>query len=396
MDDATSEIYYAQLVEEESTPTVLAALREVIEQKGVFCALYSDRASHFFLTPKAGEPVDHNRLTQVGRALRTLGIQMIPAYSPQARGRSERGFSTWQGRLPQELRLRGLKVRQPKPEWLRIRLGDPTNQNQVLQLIEGLNLHTVCQEARCPNIFECWNDRTATFMLGGDICTRHCGFCAVGKGQPGLLDPEEPRHVAEAVNHLNLAHAVITSVNRDDLPDGGAAHWAETIRLVRASNPECKIEVLIPDFNGDEAALNTVLDAEPDVLNHNTETIARLYRRVRPDAVYTQSLTLLQRAAARRDREGRGMLTKSGIMVGLGETFEEVVDLMNDLRAVSCDIMTIGQYLQPHARRLPVERYVTPDEFAKWREVGMSLGFHHVESSPLTRSSYHAREQAAK
>ena len=286
------------------------------------------------------------------------------------------------------------KVRQPKPEWLRIKLGDPTNQNNVLQLIEGLNLHTVCQEARCPNIFECWSDRTATFMLGGDICTRHCGFCAVGKGKPGDLDSEEPHHVAEAVKHLNLAHAVITSVNRDDLPDGGAAHWAETIREVRAMNPDCKIEVLIPDFNGDEAALNTVLNANPDVLNHNTETIARLYRRVRPDAVYEQSMTLLRRAARRRDVEDRGMLTKSGIMVGLGETFDEVVDLMRDLRAVSCDIMTIGQYLQPHARRLPVERYVTPEEFARWREIGMAMGFHHVESSPLTRSSYHAREQA--
>jgi lipoic acid synthetase len=298
--------------------------------------------------------------------------------------------------MARELRVisNNQKVRQPKPEWLRIRLGDPANQNKVLELIEGLNLHTVCQEARCPNIFECWSDRTATFMLGGDICTRHCGFCAVGKGKPGNLDPEEPRHVAEAVGHLNLAHAVITSVNRDDLPDGGAAHWAETIRQVRALNPQCKIEVLIPDFNGDEAALNAVLDAEPDVLNHNTETIARLYRRVRPDAVYQQSLTLLQRAAARRDREGRGMLTKSGIMVGLGETFDEVVELMKDLRSVSCDIMTIGQYLQPHARRLPVERYVTPAEFAQWRDIGMDLGFHHVESSPLTRSSYHAREQA--
>jgi len=287
------------------------------------------------------------------------------------------------------------KVRQPKPEWLRIRLGDPTNQNQVLQLIEGLNLHTVCQEARCPNIFECWSDRTATFMLGGDICTRHCGFCAVGKGLPGSLDAEEPLHVAEATKHLNLAHVVITSVNRDDLPDGGAAHWAETIRQVRVVNPGCKIEVLIPDFNGDEAALNTVLDAQPDVLNHNTETIARLYRRVRPDAIYQQSLTLLDRSAARRDLEARGMLTKSGIMVGLGETFDEVVELMKDLRSVSCDIMTIGQYLQPHARRLPVERYVTPAEFAKWREIGMDMGFHHVESSPLTRSSYHAREQAS-
>jgi lipoic acid synthetase len=292
-----------------------------------------------------------------------------------------------------ELRVIGNKPRQPKPEWLKIRLGDPSNQNHVLKLIEGLNLHTVCQEAKCPNIFECWSDRTATFMLAGDICTRHCGFCAVGKGSPGSLDADEPRHVAEAVHHLNLAHAVITSVNRDDLPDGGAAHWAETIREVRALNPTCKVEVLIPDFNGDEDALNTVLDAGPDVLNHNTETIARLYRRVRPDANYQQTMTLLERAARRRDYEGRGMLTKSGIMAGLGETFDEVVELMKDLRAVSCDIMTIGQYLQPYERRLPVERYVTPEEFARWREVGMELGFRHVESSPLTRSSYHARQQ---
>jgi len=201
--------------------------------------------------------------------------------------------------------------------------------------------------------------------------------------------------VAEAVQHLKLAHTVITSVNRDDLPDGGAAHWAATIREVRALNPECKVEVLIPDFNGDEDALNTVLDAEPDVLNHNTETIARLYRRVRPDADYRQSLTLLERAARRRDSEQPEMLTKSGIMVGLGEEFDEVVELMKDLRSVSCDIMTIGQYLQPHARRLPVERYVTPEEFDRWRDIGMSMGFKHVQSSPLTRSSYHAREQAS-
>ena len=297
--------------------------------------------------------------------------------------------------MARELRVLNTKPRQPKPDWLRIRLGDPTNQNHLLKLIEGLNLHTVCQEARCPNIFECWSDRTATFMLGGDICTRHCGFCAVGKGAPNALDISEPRHVAEAVRHLNLAHTVITSVNRDDLPDGGAAHWAETIREVRALNPGCKVEVLIPDFNGDEDALNTVLDAEPDVLNHNTETIARLYRRVRPDAVYEQSMTLLQRAGARRDREQNGMLTKSGIMVGLGEEFDEVVELMKHLRAASCDIMTIGQYLQPHARRLPVERYVTPEEFDRWHDIGMSMGFKHVQSSPLTRSSYHAREQAS-
>ena len=296
--------------------------------------------------------------------------------------------------MSRELRILNTKPRQPKPDWLRIRLGDPTNQNHLLKLIEGLKLHTVCQEARCPNIFECWSDRTATFMLGGDICTRHCGFCAVGKGEPGQLDSDEPRHVAEAVRHLNLAHTVITSVNRDDLPDGGAAHWAETIREVRRVNPECKVEALIPDFNGDQAALDTVLNARPDVLNHNTETIARLYRRVRPDADYQQSMTLLRRAAYRRDRQQPEMLTKSGIMVGLGEEFDEVVELMKDLRAASCNIMTIGQYLQPHARRLPVERYVTPEEFAEWKRIGESMGFKHVESSPLTRSSYHAREQA--
>src|SRR5437763_534696 len=199
--------------------------------------------------------------------------------------------------MSRELRVLNTKPRSPKPEWLRIRLGDPTNQNHLLKLIQGLNLHTVCQEARCPNIFECWANRTATFMLGGDICTRHCGFCAVGKGAPGSLDTNEPRNVAEAVRHLNLAHTVITVVNRYDLDDGGAAHWAETIREVRQVNPACKIEVLIPDFNGDEAALNTVLDAQPDVLNHNTETIARLYRRLRPVADYLQSLILLCRAS---------------------------------------------------------------------------------------------------
>ncbi len=286
------------------------------------------------------------------------------------------------------------RKRIPKPDWLKIKIGDPSNQNKVLKLIDGLNLHTVCQEARCPNLFECWTDKTATFMLGGDTCTRHCGFCAVNKGQPMELDPEEPRHVAEAVKHLGLEHAVITSVNRDDLPNGGAEHWAATIREVHKLNPRCKVEVLIPDFQGNETALNIALEARPEVLNHNTETIARLYKRVRPDAIYEQSLQLLERAAAFRDREFPSMFTKSGIMVGLGEEFDEVVELMRDLRGVSCDIMTIGQYLQPYEKRLPVERYVTPEEFAEWKKIGESMGFKHVESSPLTRSSYHAREQA--
>ena len=285
------------------------------------------------------------------------------------------------------------RERLKKPDWLKIKIGDPTNQNAVLKLIDGLNLHTVCQEARCPNIFECWQDKTATFMLGGDTCTRTCGFCAVNKGKPSELDPLEPTHVAEAVKHLDLKHAVITSVNRDDLPDGGSMHWAETITKVREMNPTCKVEVLIPDFQGNETALNNVLVARPDVLNHNTETIARLYRRVRPDAIYTQTLELLERSAHYRDTVFPQMLTKSGIMAGLGEEFEEVVELMKDLRSVSCDIMTIGQYLQPYEKRLPVERYVTPEEFAEWKRIGLDLGFKHVESSPLTRSSYHARQQ---
>ncbi|MFZ1702166.1 MAG: lipoyl synthase [Pyrinomonadaceae bacterium] len=296
--------------------------------------------------------------------------------------------------LVQKFLNRKQRERLKKPDWLKIKLGDPRNQNAVLELIDGLNLHTVCQEAKCPNIFECWTDKTATFMLGGDTCTRHCGFCAVNKGKPMDLDPLEPTHVAEAVKHLGLAHAVITSVNRDDLENGGAEHWAETIRKVHELNPGCKVEVLIPDFQGNETALNIALEARPEVLNHNTETIARLYRRVRPDAVYEQSMELLARAAHFRDTQFPSMLTKSGIMAGLGETFEEVVDLMKDLRKASCNIMTIGQYLQPYEKRLPVERYVTPEEFAEWKQIGEAMGFKHVESSPLTRSSYHAREQA--
>src|SRR5713226_4190953 len=286
------------------------------------------------------------------------------------------------------------KLTGPRPEWLKVRIRVNEGFERVNEMVKDLSLHTVCQEARCPNIFECWSEGTATFMILGDICTRHCGFCAVGKGKPTALDPDEPRHVGEAVRQLGVKHAVVTSVNRDELPDGGAPHFAQTIYWIRRLNPGIRVEVLIPDFCGNEEALNIVLAVRPDVLNHNTETVARLYRRVRPDAKYQQSLTLLRRAAERRDREQRGMITKSGIMVGLGETFDEVVELMNDLRAVSCDVMTIGQYLQPHARRLPVERYVTPEEFDRWRDLGMTMGFRHVQSSPLTRSSYHAREQA--
>ena len=282
--------------------------------------------------------------------------------------------------------------RTPKPSWLKIRLNTGGDFQQVQHLIDNLSLHTVCQEAKCPNIYECWSNRTATFMIAGDICTRRCGFCAVSKGEPKPLDPSEPLHVAEAVQKLALQHAVITSVNRDEMEDGGAAHFAATILAVRALNPTCRIEVLIPDFQGNEAALNAVLDAQPDVLNHNTETVPQLYRRVRPQGRYEWTLELLTRAARRRDAEGRGMLTKSGVMLGLGETDEQIIQTMRDLRAVDCDILTLGQYLQPAPHRLPVEKFYTPDEFAAFKRLGLEMGFRYVESGPLVRSSYHAHQ----
>jgi lipoic acid synthetase len=279
-----------------------------------------------------------------------------------------------------------------RPEWLKVRLNTTGEYEEVRAMMRRLSLVTVCEEARCPNIHECWaRERTATFMLMGDVCTRHCGFCAVGKGRPGSLDPAEPERVAEAAAELRLSHAVVTSVNRDDLPDGGAAHFAATIRAIRRRNPACTIEVLIPDFQGDAAALDVVLAQAPEILNHNMETIARLYRRVRPDAGYAQSLELISRAAHRRDRDGLALKTKSGLMVGLGETEEEVLGLLADLRAAGCDIATIGQYLQPHERRLPIERYYTPEEFERLRREGEAMGFVRVESGPLVRSSYHAR-----
>lgn len=280
----------------------------------------------------------------------------------------------------------------PRPEWLKVRLVDNDDTRAILDLVRKKHLNTVCQEAQCPNIFECWGrEKTATFMLMGDVCTRHCGFCAVTQGVGRPLDPEEPRHVAEAVRELGVRHAVVTSVNRDELPDGGAAHFAATIRAVRTLNPGVTVEVLVPDFLGDEAALGTVLEASPEVLNHNTETVPRLYRRVRPDATYERSLELLARAAAWRDTRAAAMRVKSGIMVGLGETVEEVLDTMRDIRSAGTDALTVGQYLQPHARRLPVERWWTPEEFARLRDEGRTMGFAVVESGPLVRSSYHAR-----
>ncbi len=281
----------------------------------------------------------------------------------------------------------------PRPDWLKIRIPAPEVVAEVEGLIREQRLVTVCEEARCPNLHECWGvHRTATFMLMGEICTRHCGFCNVGKGRPGELDAEEPQRVAEAVARLGLRFAVVTSVNRDDLPDGGAAHFAQTIRWIRTLSPGCGVEVLIPDFRGSEAALLTVLEAKPEVLNHNVETVASLYRRVRPDADYPQSLQLLRRAADWRDRHAPGLRVKSGIMVGLGETPVQVLDLMGDWRHSRVDIATIGQYLPPSELHLPLHRYVEPAEFDLYRQRGLEMGFQRVESGPLVRSSYHAKE----
>jgi lipoic acid synthetase len=275
-----------------------------------------------------------------------------------------------------------------RPEWLKARIPGGEHYARLKGIIDSNRLHTVCQEARCPNMGECWNNGTATFMILGDVCTRSCGFCAVKTGRPEGLDAGEPRRVAEAVAKLRLRHAVITSVNRDELYDGGAQIFAETIREVRAANPATRIEVLIPDFKGEEFALDIVLDALPDILNHNTETVPRLYPLVRPQAVYERSLELLDRA--RR----RGFTTKTGLMLGIGERTEEVLDVMRELRGVHCSILTLGQYLQPTRDHLPVDRFVHPDEFASLKEAGLSMGFSHVESGPLVRSSYHAEEQA--
>ncbi len=294
--------------------------------------------------------------------------------------------------MKSELPAYGGASRLERPAWLKVRLNTTGEYEEVRAMMRRLSLVTVCEEARCPNIHECWaSERTATFMLMGDICTRHCGFCAVGKGRPGSLDPEEPERVAEAVKELGLAHAVVTSVNRDDLQNGGAEHFAATIRAIRRTTPGCTVEVLIPDFQGNADALERVLDEAPEILNHNMETVARLYRRVRPDAKYAQSLALISRAAQRRTQDGLAMRTKSGLMVGLGETEDEVLALLRDLRASGCDIATIGQYLQPHERRLPIERYYTPEEFERLRREGEAMGFSRVEAGPLVRSSYHAR-----
>jgi lipoyl synthase len=281
-------------------------------------------------------------------------------------------------------------VRRPKPGWLRAKAPVGENFHQLKQLARGLGLHTVCESAQCPNIGECWNHRTATFMLLGDICTRRCGFCAVPKGRPQPIDWDEPRRVAEAIATLRLKHAVITSVNRDDDNLGGAHIFAETIRQIRQLVPGCWVEVLIPDFQGLDEALGIVVDAQPDVLNHNTESVPRLYRVVRSGARYERTLRLLENAK----KISPGMVTKSGVMVGLGESLNELVDVFRDLGERGVDLLTIGQYLRPSKDHLPIARFYTPEEFDFLKTEALRFGFRHVESGPLVRSSYHAHEQA--
>nr|MBO2470624.1 lipoyl synthase [Bacillota bacterium] len=276
-----------------------------------------------------------------------------------------------------------------KPEWLKIKLITGENYHELKKMMRSKTLHTVCEEARCPNIYECWSHRTATFMILGDICTRACRFCAVKTGMPTELDLAEPERVAEAVEQMGLRHAVVTSVARDDLKDGGASIFAETIRAIRRRNPFTTVEVLIPDFQGNWDALKVVMDARPDILNHNIETVRRLTPRVRAKATYERSLELLRRAKELQP----DIPTKSGIMLGVGETWEEILETMDDLRAAGVDILTIGQYLQPTKQHLKIERYYHPDEFARLKEEGLKRGFKHVESGPLVRSSYHAHEQ---
>src|SRR5256885_12835812 len=283
------------------------------------------------------------------------------------------------------------KIRGPKPAWLKARAPMGEGYHQLKKLARQLDLHTVCESAQCPNIGECWNHRTATFMLLGNLCTRRCGFCAVPKGKPLAIDFDEPRRVAEAVATLGVKHTVITSVNRDDDNIGAAKVFAETIREVRRQSPGCQIEVLIPDFQGREDALQIVIDARPEVLNHNTETVPRLYRAVRSGARYERTLKLLENVK----RFAPGMVSKTGVMVGIGESMDELLEVFRDVAAVKVDILTVGQYLRPSRDHLPMTRYYHPNEFRFMKEEALKMGFRHVESGPLVRSSYHAHEQAA-
>jgi lipoic acid synthetase len=283
----------------------------------------------------------------------------------------------------------------PRPSWLRVRFGGGPNYQELKRIMRTLDLHTVCESARCPNMGECWEHRTATFMILGNICTRACGFCAVPSGKPlGPPEQDEPERVAEAVERMGLRYAVVTSVNRDDQPDGGAEIFARTITRIRERVPGCRVEVLIPDFRGNWDALNTLLAAKPDVLNHNMETVPRLYRQVRKGALYERSLELLRRAGEMVP----GLPTKTGMMLGLGETQEETVAAMRDIAAQGTHILTLLQYMQPTPEHLPIERYVHPNEFAEFNRLGEAMGIKHVEAGPLVRSSYHAfeQEQAAR
>jgi lipoic acid synthetase len=284
----------------------------------------------------------------------------------------------------------GERPRERKPEWLKVRAPGSPGYLRLKELMRGLQLHTVCEEAQCPNIGECWHHGTATFMILGDVCTRACAYCAVAHGRPDPVDPLEPTRVADAIRALELSYVVITSVDRDDLSDGGASVFAHTIRETRARRPACRIEVLIPDFQGDEQALRTVLDAGPDILNHNTETVPRLYRMARSGGRYARTLELLARSRA----HAPNIPTKTGIMVGLGEDRDEIVAVFRDLRRVGCEILTVGQYLRPSPEHAPIARYYHPDEFAELKAIARDLGFVHVESGPLVRSSYHAHETA--
>ncbi len=278
-----------------------------------------------------------------------------------------------------------------RPDWLKVRLpADRGAYAEIKQLMQGLRLHTVCEEARCPNIGECWNNGTATFMILGDVCTRACRYCAITSGKPYELDLAEPFNVARAVRTMGVKHAVVTSVDRDDLADFGAGHFADTIRLIKELNPDCAVEVLTPDFQVNDAAIQCVLGAKPEIFNHNIETVERVFRRVRPcRSDYRKSLQVLRRAK----EIDPAVLTKSGLMVGLGETEDEVQQTMRDLREVDVDIVTIGQYLRPTEKHVAIDRYVHPDEFARYKAFGFELGFSHIESGPLVRSSYHAHEQ---
>ncbi len=291
----------------------------------------------------------------------------------------------------------GARRREPRPEWLRIRLRTPRRYHEVKGLVARLNLNTVCEEARCPNIYECWGEHgTATFMVLGDICTRRCGFCAVTSGRPAAgVDVDEPAHVAQAIRVMGLRHAVITSVDRDDLPDGGARHFADVIEAIRQTSPSCAVEVLTPDFRGVAEALDIVLEARPEVFSHNMETVPRMYREARPGSRYERSLELLATASGRRDRGEYGGIVKTGIMLGLGERPDEVEQTLRDIRAAGVQVMTLGQYMQPTREHLEVDRWVTPEEFDGYRALALEMGFAHCESGPLVRSSYHAHEHVA-